>query len=88
MSKAITQEQTEYFDALEEMFATQGWKTFVEEATAMIYQCQADALEQPSWDHVNVLRGKALQLAEIKNLEEVTLMQRALLEEDLEDADV
>ncbi len=85
---ALTPEQVEYYDALDEMFATKGWKLFVEEATALIYQAQADALEQPSWDAVNVLRGKAIQLAEITNFEEVTLMQRALLEEDEEDADL
>lgn len=85
---ALTPEQEEYYNALDEMFATKGWKTLVEEATAMIYQAQADALEQPSWDHVNVLRGKAMQLAEIVNFEETSRMQKALLEEDEDDADV
>lgn len=84
---ALTREQEEYYDALDEMFATKGWKVFVEEATALIYQAQADALEQPSWDAVNVLRGKALTLAEITNFENTSLMQRALLEED-DDADL
>jgi hypothetical protein len=88
MSTAITQDQIDYYDALDEMFATQGWKLLIEEATAQIYQCQADALEQPSWDNVNVLRGKAMQLAELKNLEEVTRMQRTLLEEDIDNADL
>lgn len=86
---ALTRDQEEYYDALDEMFATKGWKAFVEEATALVYQAQADALEQPSWDHVNVLRGKALQLAEIINFEETSRMQRALLEEEFgDDADV
>jgi hypothetical protein len=82
---ALTREQEEYYEALDEMFATKGWRTFIEEATALIYQWQADALEQPSWDHVNVLRGKALQLAELVNFEETSQMQRALLEEEFED---
>lgn len=86
---ALTREQEEYYEALDEMFSTKGWKVFVEEATALIYQHQADALEQPSWDHVNVLRGKALTLAELVNFEETSRMQRALLEEEFEDdADV
>jgi len=85
---ALTQEQIDYYDAMEEMFATAGYKLLIEDAKAQVYQYQADALEQPSWDHVNVMRGKALTLAELVNFEDTTLMQRALLEEDDEDADV
>lgn len=85
---ALTQAQTEYYDALEELFSTTGWKVLIEDATAQIYQYQADALEQPSWDHVNVMRGKAMQLAELVNFEDTSLMQKALLETEDEDADV
>ena len=85
---AISHEQEEYYDALEEMFSTKGWKSFVEEAKALVYQCQADALEQPSWDAVNVMRGRALQLAEIVNFEDVSSMQRTILSEDDDDADI
>lgn len=83
---ALTPEQQDYYDAMDEMFATRGWKMFVEEAKALIYQAQADALEQGSWDAVNILRGKAIQLAEITNFEETCVMQKGLLEE--EDADL
>ncbi len=79
---ALTREQEEYYDALDEMFGTRGWRLLVEEATALIYQTQADALEQPTWDAVNVLRGKAAQLAEIVNFESTSRLQRASLEED------
>lgn len=85
---ALTPEQEEYYENLDDMFATRGWKMFVEEATALIYQFQADALEQPTWEAVNVLRGKAMQLAEIVNFEETSRMQRAILEEDDDDADL
>lgn len=84
---ALTREQFEYYEALEEMFATKGWRKLVEDAKAQIYQYQADALDAPSWDVVNVLRGKGLQLAELVNLEEVSRLQRQLLEED-EDANL
>lgn len=83
---ALTPEQIEYYDSLDELFSTKGWKLLIEEATAQIYNLQADALEQPSWDHVNVLRGKAMTLAELIHFEEVSRTQRALLE--VEDADV
>jgi hypothetical protein len=66
-----------YFDELEEMFATQGWRNLVEEAKAQIYQFQSDALEQTSWDRVCELRGQVMQLARLVNLEEVTAFMRA-----------
>lgn len=85
---ALTPEQEEYFDALEDVFAMPGFKMLVDEAHKQIYQYQAMALEQPSWDAVNELRGRAKQLAEFTNLEEVTMLQKASLEEGDYDADV
>ena len=85
---ALTPEQTEYYDAMEDLFSRPGWKILVEDLTAQVYQYQANALEQPSWDHVNVLRGKGMQLAELINFEETTLMQKAMLETEGSDADV
>ena len=85
---ALTQEQEEYYNSMTDLFSMKGWKTLIEDANAQIYQYQADALEAPTWEGVNVLRGKALQLAELVNLEEVTLMQKALLTQEDEDADV
>lgn len=85
----LTQEQSKYYDDLDEMFATRGWRIMMEDAKAQIYQNQADALEQPNWDSVNVLRGKALQLAELVNMEEITALQRQIIEdEDDDDADL
>lgn len=85
----MTPEQQKYYDDLDELFSTRGWKVLIEDATAQLYQYQSDALEQPSWEHVNVLRGKAMQLAELVNFEDTTQMQKALLEsEDEDDADV
>ena len=83
----LTQEQQEYYEDLDEMFATKGWKRLVEEAKKQIYQYQSDALEQPDWDSVNVLRGRAQQLNELVLLEDISLMQKAQLEVD-DDADV
>lgn len=85
---ALTPEQIEYYDSMEELFSTKGWKILVEDARAQIYQYQADALEAPNWDTVNVLRGKGLQLAELANLEEVTVLQKQFLLQESEDADV
>jgi hypothetical protein len=84
---ALTPEQEEYFDALEDLFAMPGWKILQEDALSQIYQYQAEGLEQPTWEAVCTLRGKAAQLAEFTRLEEVTLYQKALLEEAEEDED-
>jgi hypothetical protein len=85
---ALTQEQTEYYNDLEDLFSMPGWKRLIEDAQAQIYQFQADALEQANWDSVNVLRGRALQLNEFTLLEEISLLQKAALEEDEDDGDV
>lgn len=77
----ITQEQRDYYNALDEVFALPGWKKIIEDATAQIYQNQADALECPTWDVLNVLRGKSLALAELVNLEATSVTQRQMLEE-------
>lgn len=84
----LTQEQVEYYDALEELFTSSGWRILSKDAEAQIYQNQADALDCRSWDAVNVLRGKNLQLLELVNLEAVTTMQKQLLEEEEDDADL
>ena len=72
-----------YFEELEEMFSTQGWRNLVEEAKAQVYQYQADALEAPNWDRLNEIRGEVLQLARITNLEEVTAMMKQQFLNDL-----
>lgn len=82
---ALTPEQEQYYDKLEDMFSTEGWKLLMEESRALIYQYQASSLEQKSWDAVNILKGKATQLAELINFEEVSAMQKAQLAEEEED---
>jgi len=77
----LTHEQRDYYDALDAVFSLPGWKKIIEDATAQIYQNQADALEAPDWDTVNVLRGKSLALSELTNLEETSIVQRRMLEE-------
>ena len=84
---ALTKAQTDYYDAMEGMFATSGYKIMIEDATAQIYQNQADALEVQTWDLVNILRGKSQALAELVNLENTTTIQKASLEEP-DDADI
>ena len=69
----LTPEQNEYYDALEELFTSSGWRILSKDAEAQIYQNQANAMDCSNWDAVNVLRGKNLQLLE---------------EEDDEDADL
>ena len=77
----LNQEQKDYYDELDEMFSTKGWKRVIEEAKATIYQNQADALECKSWDAVCELRGKSLSLVDVINLEAVSMAQKQMLEE-------
>ena len=85
---ALTTAQKDYYEAMDGMFSTPGYKLMIEDATAQIYQNQADALEAPNWDSVNILRGKSQALAELVNLEDTTDIQKASLEEDDDDADL
>lgn len=82
---ALTQDQIKYYDDLEEMMATPGWKTLIEEAKNEVYQLQADALDAPNWDVVCRIRGKAEQLAYLINLEDISEAQKAQLEMDVEE---
>jgi hypothetical protein len=82
----VTPEDTKYFDDLENMFGTLGWRTLIEEAKAEIYQLQADMLEVKSWDEVLVKRGRALALQDLVDKQEVVAQARKTLEEA--DADI
>ncbi len=83
----ITQQQ--YIEHLEEMIATPGWSIFIEDSKREIYEIQAAALEATTWDHVQRMRGRADQLSEIINLEDMVANQRMEMEmEEVPDADL
>ena len=79
---ALSPEEQQYYGDLDETFSTPGWKRIIEAAKQEIYQLQADSLEAPNWDVVNVNRGRAIALAQFVNLEDVSDMQRAELERE------
>jgi len=85
----LTPDEQKYYDDLDEMFATEGWKNLIEDCTKEIYQLQADALEAGSWDEVCRLRGRAEQLAYLVNLEAVTetMKQQLIAERTAEETD-
>lgn len=74
-------EDEKYFDDLEDMFGTQGWRNLVDEAKRQIYEFQAQALEAKNWDDVCYLKGQAEQLARLINLRDVTATLRANAEQ-------
>jgi hypothetical protein len=81
----LTPEQQKFFDDLEEMFAMPAWKALVEEAKRTIYHLQAEALEAGSFEEVCIKRGRAQQLAEFINMEEMMELQKAeVVRQDLE----
>lgn len=73
----LTTEDVDYFDDLEDMFGSRGWKHLTDEARKQIYQFQAEALEARSYEQVCYLRGQAEQLARLVNLPEITATLRA-----------
>lgn len=73
----LTPDQQQFFDDMEELFATRGWKRLMEEANSTIYALQADALEAKTWEQVLVMRGKAEQLAELANMEDTVAISKA-----------
>ena len=84
---ALTKEERQYFDSLEKMFDSDGWRQIVSDAQVQIYQLQADALDTrvcPTWDHVNVAKGRALQLNELVLMEDMVRTMRAQKEDESE----
>ena len=85
----MTPQDSDYFDELETTFGTTGWKILVEEAKAKIYEYQALALEVPTWEQVLILRGRALQMQDFVDLQEVNqLARKTMLEQEAQDAPV
>lgn len=79
----LTDEQRTYFDELEFMFGTAGWKHLTDEARRTIYQFQCDALEKAkSFEDVMFYRGQAEQLCRLLDLPDTTASLRSQLESD------
>lgn len=79
----LTDDDIRYFDDLDDMFGSRGWKHLTDEARKQIYQFQADALEAKSYEVVCYLRGQAEQLARLINLPDATANLRS--QHELED---
>lgn len=79
---ALTPEDIKYFEDMDGMFGTMGWRRFVDEAKAQIYQYQAQALEAPNFETVAFLRGQAEQLNRIINLPDTLATIRTQAEAD------
>lgn len=69
-------DESKFWDDLDEMFMTDGWRGLVEELRAEVYQTQADALEANTWERVNQLKGRAQAYAYLANLQDIVKMQR------------
>jgi len=81
----LTQEDIRYYDDLDDMFGSAGWRHLVDEARKQIYQFQAEALEAKNFETVCYLRGQAEQLARLINLQDTTTSLRKMSEEEDED---
>ena len=77
----LSPEDIKYFDDMDAMFGTVGWRRLVEEAKAQIYQYQAQALEAPNFETVCFLRGQAEQLNRLISLPDTLATVRKAAEE-------
>lgn len=58
----------EYIQTMEDLFGHPGWKLIEDDARREIGNLQADALDTrvcPTWDEVNIRRGRAIALNEL-----------------------
>lgn len=81
----MARERDTYLDTMEDLVGHPGWRLLEDEFRKKIYQFQADALDinvSKSWDHVNVLRGAAEQLAELLRLPETLAVLRQNRDDD------
>lgn len=72
----------QYFQDLEELFGTAGWRRIVRDAEEAIRDREANALHARSYDEVCFLRGEATQLATLVSLEASIATLRAQLDRD------
>jgi hypothetical protein len=76
----MARERDLYLDTMEDLIGHPGWRLLEDEFKKQIYQFQADSIDInvcKSWDHVNVLRGAAQQLAELLALPDTLAVLRA-----------
>lgn len=78
-------EREAYFQALLDMFTTEGWKVLMREMDDQLSMTKDTALSARSWDEFNMLRGRRQAFSELRMLEATI---REQLEEDDPDADV
>ena len=78
-------QESRYLDVMEDLIGHPGWRILEKEWKEKIYQFQADSIDVrvcSSWDHVNVLRGAAQQLAELLRYPEYLAALRQARKED------
>jgi len=85
---ALTPEMEKYYDRMDEMFGTAGWRTLVDEMKKRVYELQAEALDASTWAAVCEKRGEAKSLAYLANLEEINDLNREQLEVEEEEETV
>ena len=87
---ALTQELEVYFDNLDEMFGTMGWRSIVDNAKEEIEMMKNNALEASSYEEVMFIRGKVDVLRRLMNMRDLADATRAVHEQDdgPDDADI
>lgn len=79
---ALTPELNAYFDNLDEMFGTAGWRQLVDGCVKEIYELQANALEATSYEELMFMRGQADILNRLVTYREEAEQTKASHEEE------
>lgn len=77
---ALTIEQEQYYDQMDEMFATRGWEQLCDELRTHLEVLKNAALDSP--ENAPTLSGEAKMLVYLLRLENTLETQKRLYEED------
>lgn len=84
---ALTPELEIYYDNLDEMFGTMGWRQLLEDASDEIRALQESALNAASYEEVMYMRGQAdvlTRLISLRDMSEAIREQQADPDVDLD----
>lgn len=80
----MTPEQAEFFDKMEVMFGTPGWKTFVDDVKGFADALTGGAFNYSTFDAYNVDRGRWQAFQQIINYENMCDQLKARLQDEPE----
>jgi len=85
----MDREQEKYYEDMQEMFNTAGWKALVQDSTARIELLKIELLEHgQTGEDLHRAKGMVSELVTLVRLEEITKLERKQAEEEITEEDV